>query len=43
MKKIIWSDNYNVGSLSINEQHKKIIDLINTSICIQHSKKYLLN
>ena len=32
MKKIIWSDIYNVGSLSIDGQHKKIIDLINILI-----------
>jgi len=32
MEKIIWSDEYSVGVKSLDEQHQKIIKLINTLI-----------
>jgi len=32
MKKLVWTDEYSVGVKSLDEQHKKIIELINTLI-----------
>jgi hemerythrin-like metal-binding protein len=36
MKKIIWTDDFSVGVNSIDEQHKKIIELINTLINLKN-------
>ena len=32
MQKIVWSDDFSVGIRSIDEQHKKLIDIINKLI-----------
>jgi len=40
---IKWSDNFSCGSIAIDEQHKKLIDLIDTLVSIVKSNRFELS